>query len=79
MLFRWKLITLGLAILCIVLLGVFSQLLKSINGLPDVQQDRSYIVPLLHLVNPQFLSTLTNANNMLAGITTTSDQDNEFF
>ena len=36
LLFRWKLITIVLAILFIVLVGLFSQFLKDINNLPDV-------------------------------------------
>jgi len=36
MLFRWKLVTILLAIIFIILVGVFSQYLKSINNLPNV-------------------------------------------
>lgn len=36
LIFRWKLITLGLSILFIVLVGGFSQILKAVNNLPDV-------------------------------------------
>ena len=34
-LFRWKLLTILLAIVFIVLVGIFSQLLKGIGNLPD--------------------------------------------
>jgi polyferredoxin len=33
--FKWKLITLGLSILFIILIGGFSQILKAVNSLPD--------------------------------------------
>lgn len=36
LLFRWKLITILLAIVFIILVGVFSQYLKSINNIPNV-------------------------------------------
>ena len=47
MLFRWKLVTILLAIIFIILVGVFSQYLKSINNLPKVESDNTYVVPLL--------------------------------
>ena len=69
-LFRWKLVTILLAIVFIVLVGVFSQLLKSINNLPDERPDKSFIVPLLATVNPSFVPTLTQANFLLKGVYT---------
>lgn len=58
MIFKWKLITLVLAILLIVLIGVFSQLLQTINNIPDITADKTYIMPLLKQVNEQSVQTL---------------------
>ena len=58
MIFKWKLITLVLAILLIVLIGAFSQLLQTINNIPDITSDKTYIMPLLKQVNEQSVQTL---------------------
>lgn len=68
MIFRWKLITLGLSILFIVLVGGFSQILKAVNNLPDVTQDRSFVLPLLKDVSDLAVPTVQQANNLVAGI-----------
>lgn len=68
MIFRWKLITLGLSILFIVLVGGFSQILKAVNNLPDVTQDRSFILPLLQDVSDLAVPTVQQASNLVAGI-----------
>jgi uncharacterized membrane protein (Fun14 family) len=73
MLFKWKLITLVLAIVLIVLIGVFSQLLQTINNLPVITADKTYIVPLLQQLNSQSVQTLAQANNLIKGITVASD------
>jgi len=73
LLFKWKLITLVLAILLIVLIGVFSQLLQTINNLPTVTSDKSYVMPLLGQVQTQSVQTLAQANNLISGITKSSD------
>lgn len=68
MIFRWKLITLGLSILFIVLVGGFSQILKAVNNLPDVTQDRSFVLPLLKDVSDLAVPSVQQANNLVAGI-----------
>lgn len=68
LIFRWKLITLGLSILFIVLVGGFSQILKAVNNLPDVTQDRSFILPLLQDVSDLAVPTVQQAGNLVAGI-----------
>lgn len=68
MIFRWKLITLGLSILFIVLVGGFSQILKAVNNLPDVTQDRSFVLPLLKDVSNLAVPSVQQANNLVAGI-----------
>lgn len=68
MIFRWKLITLGLSILFIVLVGGFSQILKAVNNLPDVTQDRSFVLPLLKDVSDLAVPTVQQANNLVTGI-----------
>ena len=73
MLFKWKLITLVLAIVLIVLIGVFSQLLQTINNLPVITADKTYILPLLQQLNSQSVQTLAQSNNLIKGITVASD------
>ena len=75
MLFRWKLITIALAIIFIIMLGVFSQFLKDINNLPDITSDKSYLVSVLNSVNSSAVNTLTHASNLMKGITATSDSN----
>lgn len=79
MLFKWKLITLVLAIVLIVLIGVFSQLLQTINNLPDITADKTYIMPLLKQLNSQSVQTLAQANNLIKGITVASDYEEVYF
>lgn len=79
LLFKWKLITLLLAIVLIVLIGVFSQLLQSINNIPDITADKTYIVPMMKQLSTQSVQTLTQANNLIAGITVSSDSQQAFF
>lgn len=74
LIFKWKLITLGLSILFIVLVGAFSQILKAVNNLPDVGNDKSFIVPLLQqAVSTPALSTVQQANLLIKGITAGMD------
>lgn len=79
MIFKWKLITLVLAILLIVLLGVFSQLLQTINNIPEITADKTYIMPLLKQVNTQSVQTLNQTNNLIKGITVASDYEEVYF
>ena len=74
-LFRWKLITIALAIIFIILLGVFSQYLTQLTSLPDVDSDKSYIVSLLNQVNSESVVTLAHASNLIKGITATADNN----
>lgn len=69
LIFRWKLITLGLSIFLIVLIGVFSQLLKIINQLPDVTVDQTFVLPLIQKINENSISKIENINNLIKGIT----------
>jgi len=75
MLFRWKLVTILLAIIFIILVGVFSQYLKSINNLPNVESDSTYLVPLLGSISTEAVVSLVHAKNMVNGITLTSKHD----
>ena len=68
LIFRWKLITLGLSILFIVLVGGFSQILKAVNNLPDVTQDRSFVLPLLKDASDLAVPAVQQANNLITGI-----------
>jgi hypothetical protein len=79
LLFRWKLVTILLAIIFIILVGVFSQYLKSINNLPKVESDNTYVVPLLGSIDSQAVVTLVHAKNMVKGITLASSQAEEHF
>lgn len=77
MIFRWKLVTLGLAIVFIVLVGVFSQILKAINQLPTVNYDTSFVVPLVNQLNDQAVPSVTQVSNLLSGITASYDGQGE--
>ena len=79
MLFRWKLVTILLAIIFIILVGVFSQYLKSINNLPKVESDNTYVVPLLGSISSQAVVTLLHAKNMVKGITLASNHAGQQF
>lgn len=71
LIFRWKLITLALSIIFIVCLGIFSQLLRTVNELPDVTTDKSYILPLLKGVASQTVPAITQVgqvDNLIKGI-----------
>ena len=67
--FKWKLITITFGILFIVLVGLFSQFLKDINNLPDVEGDKTYLVPLLTQTNTQTVNTVGHASNLIRAIT----------
>lgn len=68
LIFRWKLITLGLSIVFIILVGAFSQILKSINSLPTLINDKSFILNLVDKVSDQSVPTVKQANNLIVGI-----------
>lgn len=78
MLFKWKLITIFLAILFIVLVGLFSQFLRNYTSLPGEQHDFSYVVPLIRKLNPQFVSTLAEVNNLVKGIAAGMQDSSQF-
>ena len=61
------------------MIGLFSQFLKDINNLPDVVSDKSYLIPLLNQINPSTVTTLNQANNLVNGITITSDYEGQYF
>lgn len=52
LLFRWKLLTIVLAIVFVIMIGLFSQFLKQYNERPEVQGDSSFVLPLLTQVSP---------------------------
>lgn len=78
MLFRWKLITIFLAIVFIVLVGLFSQFLKNYTSLPPEQHDYSYIVPLMNSINQQFMGSLAEANNLVKGVAAGAQSNSEY-
>ena len=73
MIFRWKLVTLGLSIVFIILVGVFSQILKATNSLPDLAYDRSFLLPLLQQASSTAIPSVLEANDLVTGITATLD------
>lgn len=68
LLFKWKLITIFLAIVFIVLVGLFSQFLNNYTNLPGEQHDFSYVLPLIRRLNPKFVGTLAEVNNLVKGV-----------
>lgn len=77
-LFRWKLVTIFLAILFILLVGAFSQFLKSLGKLPEELEDYSYIVPLLGNVSPTSLANLGEVGHLIAGVAAGAKNSNSF-
>jgi len=68
LLFKWKLVTILLTILFIVLVGLFSQYLKNINNLPTLEGDNTFAVPLLAEVNPESVTTAAEATNLVISV-----------
>lgn len=77
--FRWKLITLALSIVFIVCLGIFSQLLRSLNELPDVSVDKSFIVPMVQQLSPQATPTIKQVQNLIKGISYNSESQGNYY
>jgi hypothetical protein len=77
--FRWKLITLALSIVFIVCLGIFSQLLRSINELPDVNVDKSFITPMLKQLSPQATPTVRQVQNLIKGISFNAESKGNYY
>jgi hypothetical protein len=61
------------------MIGVFSQFLKDINNLPDVQSDKTYIVPLLAAIDTPAVTTIKEAYNLVKGVTVSADHSEEYF
>jgi hypothetical protein len=79
LIFRWKLVTLALSIIFIVCLGIFSQLLRSINELPDVNVDKSFIIPMLQQVSNQAVPNIRQVQSLIKGISSSSESQGTYF
>ena len=52
----------------IILVGAFSQILKAINTLPTLINDKTFILPLVDKVSDKSVPTVKEVNNLIAGI-----------
>jgi hypothetical protein len=69
------LITLGLSIVFIILIGAFSQILKLVNNLPSVVDEKSFILPILKASSDSSVPTVLQAASLVQGITYTLDNN----
>lgn len=54
-------------------MGGFSQILKAVNNLPDIQNEKTYLLPVLQKVSPTSVPTIVQANYLVNGISSGYD------
>jgi hypothetical protein len=64
---------LGLSIVFIILVGGFSQILKAVNNLPDIHNEKTYILPVLQKVSAVSVPNIQQANYLVNGISSGYD------